>query len=181
MLGWAGGADAIHHLLERDPSSWGFRYDLGQSLAFGRRFPLYAVIHESCWADTGTTDWAAQRVRPAVFDDDPTLLTGEHVRREVFLEDTALRPWLEVADLLAAHEWPALYDPTRLKTTTTPGAAAVYARDVFVPMSTSLETAALIPGLRTWITSEYEHDGSRASGGKVFKRLRDLATGMIAR
>ena len=181
MLGWAGGADAIHYLLERDPSSWGFRYDLGQSLAFGGRFPLYAVIHESCWADAGTTDWAAQRVRPAVFDDDPTLLTGEHVRREVFLEDTALRPWLEVADLLAAHEWPALYDPARLKTTTTPGAAAVYARDVFVPMSTSLETAALIPGLRTWITSEYEHDGSRASGGKVFKRLRDLATGMIAR
>jgi prolyl aminopeptidase len=181
MLGRAGGADAIHHLLERDPSSWGFRYDLGQSLAFGGRFPLYAVIHESCWADAGTTDWAAQRVRPAVFDDDPTLLTGEHVRHEVFLEDTALRPWLEVADLLAAHEWPALYDPTRLKTTTTPGAAAVYARDVFVPMVTSLETAALIPGLRTWITSEHEHDGSRASGGKVFNRLRDLATGMIAR
>jgi len=181
MLGRAGGADAIHHLLERDPSSWGFRYDLGQSLAFGGRFPLYAVIHESCWADAGTTDWAAQRVRPAVFDDDPTLLTGEHVRHEVFLENTALRPWLEVADLLAAHEWPALYDPTRLKTTTTPGAAAVYARDVFVPMVTSLETAALIPGLRTWITSEHEHDGSRASGGKVFNRLRDLAAGMIAR
>ena len=130
------------------PDSWAFRYDLGQCLPFGGRFPLYAVIHESCWADTGTTDWAAQRVRPAVFDDDPTLLTGEHVRREVFIEDTGLHPWLEVADLLAAHEWPALYDPARLKATTTPGAAAIYARDVFVPMTTSLETAALIPGLR---------------------------------
>ena len=103
------------------------------------------------------------------------------MRREVFIEDTGLHPWLEVADLLAAHEWPALYDPARLKATTTPGAAAIYARDVFVPMTTSLETAALIPGLRTWITSEYEHDGSRASGGRVFKRLRDLATGVIAR
>ncbi len=181
MLGRAGGADAIHHLLERDPGSWAFRHDLGQSLTFGGRFPLYAVIHESCWADVGTTDWAAQRVRPSAFDDDPTLLTGEHVRREVFLEDAGLRPWLEVADLLAAHEWPALYDPAHLKATTTPGAAAVYARDVFVPMTTSLETAALIPGLRTWITSEYEHDGSRASGGKVFNRLRDLAAGVAAR
>ena len=57
----------------------------------------------------------------------------------------------------------------------------MYARDVFVPMITSLETAALIPGLRTWITSEYEHDGSRASGGRVFDRLRELATGAIAR
>ena len=52
---------------------------------------------------------------------------------------------------------------------------------MFVPITTSLETAALIPGLRTWITSEYEHDGSRASGGKVFNRLRDLAAGMISR
>ena len=181
LLGGAGGADTIHYLLERDPDSWAFRYDLGQCLPFGGRFPLYAVIHESCWADAGTTDWAAQRVRPAVFDDDPTLLTGEHVRREAFVEDAGLRPWLEVADLLAAQEWPALYDPARLKATTTPGAAAVYARDVFVPMTTSLETAALIPGLRTWITSEYEHDGSRASGGRVFKRLRDLAAGVIAR
>ena len=120
-------------------------------------------------------------MRPAVFDDDPTLLTGEHVRREAFVEDAGLRPWLEVADLLAAQEWPALYDPARLKAAKTPGAAAVYARDVFVPMTTSPETAALIPGLRTWITSEYEHDGSRASGGRVFKRLRDLAAGVIAR
>ena len=181
LLGGAGGADTIHYLLERDPDSWAFRYDVGQCLPFGGRFPLYAVIHESCWPDAVTTDWAAQRVRPAVFDDDPTLLTGEHVRREAFVEDAGLRPWLEVADLLAAHEWPALYDPARLKATTTPGAAAVYARDVFVPMTTSLETAALIPGLRTWITSEYEHDGSRASGGRVFKRLRDLAAGVIAR
>lgn len=59
-------------------------------------------------------------MRPSAFDDDPTLLTGEHVRREAFLEDAGLRPWLEVADLLAAHEWPALYDPVHLKATTTP-------------------------------------------------------------
>lgn len=181
LLGGAGGADTIHYLLERVPSSWAFRYDLGQCLAFGGRFPLYAVIHESCWADAGTTEWAAQRVRPAAFDDDPTLLTGEHLRREAFLEDTVLRPWIEVADIVAANEWPALYDQVGLTAATTPGAAAVYARDVFVPMSTSLETAALIPGLRTWITSEYEHDGSRASGGKVFTRLRGLAMGMTAR
>jgi len=117
LLGGAGGADTIHYLLERGPDSWAFRYDLGQCLPFGGRFPLYAVIHESCWADAGTTDWAAQRVRPAVFDDDPTLLTGEHVRREAFVEDAGLRPWLEVADLLAAQEGPALYDPARLKAT----------------------------------------------------------------
>ena len=32
-----------------------------------------------------------------------------------------------------------------------------------------------------WVTSEYEHDGSRASGGAVFRRLRDLADGVVVR
>lgn len=102
------------------------------------------------------------------------------MRREIFVEDAGLRPWLEVADPLAAHGWPAFYSPVSLKATTTPGIAAAYTRDVFVPMATSLETAALVPGLRTWITNEYEHDGSRVSGGRVFKRLRGLAAGVIA-
>ena len=48
-------------------------------------------------------------------------------------------------------------------------------------MQTSLATAALVPGLRTWVTSEYEHNGSRASGGEVFRRLRDLAGGVVVR
>ena len=48
-------------------------------------------------------------------------------------------------------------------------------------MATSLETAALIPELRTWVTSEFEHDGSRASAGKVFRRLQALAAGAVLR
>ena len=48
-------------------------------------------------------------------------------------------------------------------------------------METSLATASLMPRLRTWVTSEYEHDGSRASGGAVFRRLRDLAAGVVVR
>ena len=181
LLGASGGTDTLHYLLERDPESWALRYDLGQLLAFGGRFPLYAVIHESCWADGGVTGWAAVRVRPAVFDDDPTLLTGEHVRPEFFTEDASLRPWREVAELVAHQEWPALYDPASLASGGVRGAAAVYARDVYVPMQTSLATAALVPGLRTWVTSEYEHNGSRASGGEVFRRLRDLAGGVVVR
>ena len=180
-LGASGGTDTLHYLLERDPESWALRYGLGQLLAFGGRFPLYAVIHESCWADGGVTGWAAARVRPAVFDDDPTLLTGEHVRPEFFTEDATLRPWREVAELVAHQEWPALYDPASLASGGVRGAAAVYARDVYVPMQTSLATAALVPGLRTWVTSEYEHNGSRASGGEVFRRLRDLAGGVVVR
>jgi prolyl aminopeptidase len=180
MLGVSGGMDRLHHLLERDPQSGAFRCDLPEALPFGGRNPLYAVVHESCWADGGVTAWAVERVRPADFDD-PTLLTGEHVRRAVLEEDPALRPWLEVAEALAAHEWDRLYDADALSAADVPGAAAVYAGDVYVPMETSLATASLMPRLRTWVTSEYEHDGSRASGGAVFRRLRDLAAGVVVR
>ncbi|WP_229116762.1 alpha/beta fold hydrolase [Actinomyces bovis] len=181
LLGASGGMDTLRHLLERDPHTWAFRTDLAACLAFNPRNPLYAVIHESCWADGGSTHWAAERTRPTVFDDDPTLLSGEHLSRACLEEDSALRPWLPVAELLAEVEWPRLYDESALTGTTTPGAAAVYINDVYVPFTTSMSTAALIPGLRTWVTSEYEHDGSRASGGAVFKRLRELAGGTVAR
>lgn len=181
VLGASGGIDALHHLLERDPSTWAFRYDLAAILPFGGRNPLYAVVHESCWADGGRTRWAAERLRPAAFDDDPTLLTGEHITPDSFSEDSTLAPWREVAELLAEEEWPALYDASALRAADVPGAAAVYARDAYVPMSTSLETAALMPRLRTWVTSEYEHNGSRASGGAVFRRLRALADGELVR
>ena len=180
MLGAGGGLDRLHHLLEREPGSWAFCCDLADALPFGGRNPLYAVVHESCWADGGVTAWAADRARPADFDD-PTLLTGEHVGRAVFEEDPTLRPWLEVAEALAAHEWGSLYDADALRAADVPGAAAVYVHDVYVPMETSLATAALMPRLRTWVTSEYEHDGSRASGGAVFRRLRDLADGVVVR
>ena len=149
LLGASGGTDTLHYLLERDPHSWAFRYDLGQLLAFGGRFPLYSVIHESCWADGGVTAWAAARVRPAAFDADPTLLTGEHVLPEFFEEDATLRPWREVAELVAEQEWPALYDAAALAAGGVQGAAAVYARDVYVPMETSLATASLMPSSGT--------------------------------
>lgn len=181
LLGGAGGIDRLHYLLELDPASAAFRADLATMLPFGARNPLYAVVHESCWADGGATEWAAERVRPSAFDDDPTLLTGEHLATAFFAEDPALLPWRRVAEILADHPWGRLYDPSALRATAVPGAAAVYARDAYVPMTTSLETAALIPGLRTWVTSEYEHDGSRASGGAVFRRLHGLTTGALVR
>ena len=53
------------------------------------------------------------------------------------------------------------------------GAAAVYVDDVYVPYEFSMETSRLLPGVRTWVTSEHEHNGLRA--GDVLPRLIDLA------
>ncbi|SLM95276.1 Proline iminopeptidase [Brachybacterium faecium] len=180
LLGASQGAERLHYLLDLDPASPAFAHDLAAALPFGGRNPLYAVIHESCWADGVATRWAADRTQPQQVREDPTLLAGEHIHRSLFAEDPELAVWAEAADLLAAHEWPTLYDADALRAADVPGAAAVYYDDAYVPREHSMATAALLPRLRTWVTSEYEHNGLRASGEGVLDHLLDLAAGRRA-
>lgn len=181
LLGASGGAEKLHYLLEREPTSRGFRYDLAEMLPFGGRNALYAVVHESSYADGCTTAWSASRMLPESFRADPTLLTGEHLMPEWFEEDSSLRAWKDTAQLIAEHPWPTLYDADALRTVQVPCAAAVYFNDAYVPLEFSMETAALIPTMYPWVTSQYEHNGSNASGGGVLDRLIGLARGELAR
>lgn len=181
LLGGSAGAAELHYLLEYDPGSRAFRYDLADLLPFGGRNPLYTVIHESSYADGVATRWAAARTLPDEFRADPTLLTGEHVFPEWFEEDSSLRPWTACAKILAEQVWPKLYDADALGEVQVPCAAAIYANDAYVPLAYSLQTAALLPQMRTWVTSEYEHNGSNASGGAVLGRLIGLARDEFAR
>lgn len=161
-LGVQGGPELLHFLLELDHRSSGFAHDLAQALPFAGRNPLYAVLHESSYADGVATRWSAERTMPDRVRDDVTLLGGEHLHRSVFAEDTELRPFAPVADLLAEHEWNQLYFPELLAQADLPVAASVYYADAFVPREFSMETAALLPDCRPWVTSEYEHNGLRA-------------------
>lgn len=177
MLGMSDGAERLHHLLERDPDSPAFRYDVAAAMPFSGRNPLYAVVHESSYADGHATRWSAERTRPAEFAEDPTLLTGEHVFPWMFEDYGALAPLREAAGLLAEHAWPRLYDAERLRACEVPCAAAIYADDAYVDRGFSEETAALIPTMRPWLTNEYEHNGLRADGARVLDRLIALARG----
>lgn len=161
LLGMQGGPERLHYLLELDPASSAFAHDLAGVLPFEGRNPLYAVFHESSYADGVATRWSADRTMPDRVREDVTLLGGEHLHRSLFAEDSELRPFAEVADLLAEHEWNQLYFPERLARAEVPVAAAVYTGDAYVPLDYSLETAALLPDCRTWVTSEYEHNGLR--------------------
>ena len=89
----------------------------------------------------------------------------------------ALRPWAPVARELAGQPWNRLYDPVALEESGARGAAAVYVNDAYVPLEYSRETAGFLPGVRTWVTSEHEHNGLRASDGAVLARLFELADG----
>jgi pimeloyl-ACP methyl ester carboxylesterase len=177
LLGTSDGAERLHYLLERDPDSPAFRYDVAAALPFSGRNPLYAVIHESSYADGHATRWSAQRTRPAEFADDPTLLTGEHVYPWMFEDYRALAPLRDAAAVLAEHPWPRLYDAELLRECEVPCAAAVYADDAYVDRDFSEETAALIPTMRPWLTNEYEHNGLRADGARILDRLIALARG----
>ena len=185
MLGTSAGSHELHYLLE-DPwdgdggLSDAFLSEVAERTGFARA-PLYAVLHEACYAQGPATRWAAQRVRAefpafdpagAVDGDAPLLFTGEMIYPWMTELDPALIPLREAAELLAERDgWPPLYDPARLAANEVPAAAAVYHDDLYVPAPLSLRTAAAVRGLRAWVTNEWEHEGLRVSGGKVLGRL----------
>ena len=114
--------------------------------------------------------------------DGPLLFTGESIHPWHFDTDPALRPLRETAELLAARtDWPALYDSVRLAANEVPVAAAVYHDDMYVDTGHALRTASSIRGLRTWVTSEFEHDGLRTGGPRVLDRLLALVRGEAER
>ncbi|MEU4611376.1 alpha/beta fold hydrolase [Streptomyces umbrinus] len=193
LLGGSEGSHRLHYLLEnafvrtaQGPAlSDAFQEDV-QSLLSYAGHPLYALVHEACYAQGDRpTAWSAERVRTDFpqFDaaktlagDGPVLFTGESVHPWTFDCDPALRPLRETADLLAERtDWPSLYDPDRLAANEVPVAAAVYHDDMYVDTDHALSTARTIRGLRTYVTNEFEHDGVRAGGPRVLDRLIDLA------
>jgi pimeloyl-ACP methyl ester carboxylesterase len=190
LLGSSTGSHTLHYLLE-DPFagtelSDDFLHRIQGLLTFASA-PLYALLHEPCYAQGPATRWSAQRIRAefAEFDaaaalagDEPVLFTGEMIYPWAFELDPALAPLAECAELLAARtDWPPLYDAPTLGRCEVPAAAAIYFDDMYVPRELSLQTAAGIRGLRRWVTNEYEHDGLRASDGAVLDRLIRLARG----
>ena len=84
----------------------------------------------------------------------------------------------DAAHLLAAREWPRLYDPDRLAQNDVPTAAVVYADDMYVNRALSEGTADRVRDLRVWATDEYEHNGLTADGERVLDHLIGLVRGV---
>jgi len=193
LLGAGAGSHELHFLLEDALDTDGELTDAFLHAAWGRLSfapgPLYAILHEACYGQGAATGWAAQRVRDelggldglaAVEAGEPLPFTGEMIYPWMVAEDPALAPLQEAAELLARRDdWPPLYDPARLAACSVPVAAAVYYDDMYVPRQLSEATAAAIGGLRTWVTSEWEHDGLRVSDGAVLGRLIAMNRGEI--
>jgi pimeloyl-ACP methyl ester carboxylesterase len=191
LLGSGTGSHALHYLIE-DPFAGSelnddFLHHAESLLSFASA-PLYAVLHEACYAQGAATRWSAQRIRSefAEFDaarsldgDAPIMFTGEMIYPWMFENDPMLAPLADAAEALAQRDgWPPLYDAERLRENNVPAAAAVYFNDMYVPRELSLRTAAAIRGLRPWVTSEFEHDGLRATT-RVLDRLIGMVRGDV--
>jgi hypothetical protein len=171
------GNEQLHYLLELDPGSPGFLHDAEEMTTFARN-PLYAILQEACWADGGATNWSAQRILAEQEDWPAEFFVGEHVFPGMF-DGTALESLREATELLAQREWPPLYDLERLKANEVPAAALIYADDPYVERVFSEQTARTVPGLRVWLTNEYDHDGLRKDGERVLGGLLDLVRGRV--
>jgi pimeloyl-ACP methyl ester carboxylesterase len=174
-LGDSEGFEQIHHIVELPFGSRAFLQDTEEGVRFGRN-PIYATLHESCYADGLPTRWSAERTMPDEVAEE-RYFTAEHIFRWMWEDYGALRSHREAADLLAEHAWPKLYDADVLAHNDVPVAATIYVNDAYVERVFAEETARQIRGLKPWITNEYEHNGLRADGERVLGRLIDLARG----
>jgi pimeloyl-ACP methyl ester carboxylesterase len=192
MLGMSTGSHELHYLLEDAFAGGEFSDDFLQRVQASLTFsagPLYALVHEACYAQGSATKWAAQRVKAkfegfnattALDSDRPLLFTGEMIYPWMFENDPVLVPLSKAAQILAERDdWPPLYDADRLAVNDVPAAAAVYFDDMYVPAEFSVPTARAIRGLRPWVTNEYEHDGLRVSNGDVLDRLIAMVRGEV--
>jgi pimeloyl-ACP methyl ester carboxylesterase len=171
VLGMSDGAERLHYLVERGLGDR-FLREVERAETF-ELSPLYAVLHEPLYCQGEASRWSAERVRGEFPEfDGPTTFTGEMVYPWMFEDYAALRPLRAAAELLAEYDaWPPVYDVERLRASTVPCAAAIYANDMYVEREFSEETAATVRGLKSWVTDEYEHDALRKHGETVVDRL----------
>jgi hypothetical protein len=168
MLGQADGSHALHYLLE-DPfaatssPTRSCTHDGPAQLASG---PLYALLHEACYAQGCATRWAAERIRAEFAEFDPG--TAAVLHREM------IYPWMIDADPVLRPSarppasWPNAMTGRLVRSARLAGTSAGPPRSTtttYVDRELSMRTARAIRGLRTWVTSEYEHDGLRVSDG----------------
>lgn len=190
QLGFSDGFETLHYLVENPWTMGAGGRELAYAFLRGVEntqawdvAPIFSLLHEACYTQGCASRWSADRLRAehpefTLEHEGPLYLSGEMIDPCLFAEVGALRPMAEAAELLAQKDdWPVLYDLDRLGANKVPGAAAVYANDMYVEREYSLETAAHIPGMRTWLTDEYEHNGLRSNGAHVLGRLIDLVRG----
>lgn len=195
LLGWGFGMhqgyEHVHYLIERAfletkqgaVLSHYFLNGIERALEYGIN-PLYLLLHEAIYCEEASSNWSAHRVRSEFQQfsgvcDGKVYFTSEMVYPWMFDDFSELEAFKEVGELLASRTWPKLYNEEVLASSTVPVVAAVYANDLYVEREFSEGLAAIIPGSKVWLTSEYEHNGYNHDGERVLGRLLDMLGGEV--
>ncbi len=189
-FGASDGFEQVHYLVE-DAFVTGSRgeelgYSFMREVENMQNFetnPIYALLHEACYCQGTASRWSAERIRRQypgfeIVPGEPILFTGEMVYPWMFDDYAHLQPLKQAAEILADFDgWHALYDPQALKVNSIPCVATIYVNDMYVVREFAEETARAIRGIKTWVTSEYEHNAIRADGAAVLEHLLGLLHG----
>lgn len=193
-LGMTGGHQSLYALLEQafveangtKELSYVFKHTFVTLLDYDTN-PIFAFLHESIYCQQFSSNWAAHRVRNEVFANAFNFnnhtdslqqdfnFTGEMVFPWMFDQFNQLKPLQKAAQLLAKKDdWPMLYDLEKLANNEVPVAAAMYFNDMYVDIAYSQETVAQVANIKTWVSSDYEHNGIRTDGPLIFSKLHGL-------
>ncbi|KAK4692390.1 hypothetical protein P7C71_g4803, partial [Lecanoromycetidae sp. Uapishka_2] len=186
-FGFHGTMDSVHEIIYRfasDIIQFGFftRPTLAQfsdALPFDT-LPLYALIHEQCYARGSAPNWSADRVmkrypefmNASPDSSDPILFTGEMIFREMFDDYDELQYLKETADILAtSNDWPELYDEVQLSKNEVPLYSATYMEDMYVSFDFAKDTASKIKNCKHYITNVLYHDALSHKTDELMKQL----------
>lgn len=189
-FGMSDGFEAVHYLIEEAfvdapqgrEMNWNFLSGIEHAQSFDTH-PIYTLLQEACYTQGAASNWSAERLLhefPEFNHDahEAVLFTGEMVYPWMMDEYPQLKPLKAAADILAKKaNWPMLYDVEKLRKNRVPVAAAVYYDDMYVHREFSEATALIVPNIKLWVTSVYEHNGLRADGETVVDRLLKMARG----
>lgn len=179
-LGFSDGMATLNYLFEKAFINKDLSYSFLKNVLSLQTFdtnPIFSILHESCYAQNFSTDWAANRILGEfpefeIDKKDEIYFTGEMIYPWMLNEYQSLAPFKKAANFLAEKsDWPMLYDEQRLKNNKVPIAAAVYTNDMYVDREYSMETASIIPNISIWETDIFEHNALRSNGEKVLDSL----------
>ncbi|KAL7663619.1 AB hydrolase-1 domain-containing protein [[Candida] zeylanoides] len=205
-FGATSGTDRIHQLVTKlwyDLQAGKPRYStlaaIEQEYSFDTNV-VYALFQEAIYCDgnnphVSSSGWSANRLRYATQNanfvygetDGPLYFTGEMVYKSMFDDYAELRALKPLAHAIHAHkEWSPLYDVEVLARQTwaqVPIVASTYVYDQYVDFDLTRAVKKEVfrdnGNLRQYITSDYFHNGLRASPEVVLKALFDLLNGEI--
>ena len=186
-FGYHDGMNNIHDLVCRmasDLNHFGF-FTRPTLTAFGDIIPfdtapLYALVHELCYARNSAPVWSADRVmkhypqflKISLDGPEPALFTGEMVFRDMFDDFDELAPLKKTADILAFDEdWPELYDEAQLAKNEIPVYSATYIDDMYVSFDLAVDTASKIKNCKSFVTNALYHDALNSKTDELIKQL----------